>query len=232
MTSERMQTSSKQAESATETWGASGTTVNFNTTQEAATARSYETLSDPELIERIKADDEDAWDVLMQRHASKSFQVAYGVLGHWNDAEEVVQDAFVRVYRALPGFRGDSEFSTWLYRIVVNQARNKYRWNRRRNVSQHFSIDEEIDPYGTGGFSRELRDDSKGPVDELMFREWESEVSREMAALPSINREALLLRNVHNLSYEQIAEILDCKLGTVKSRIARARDELRKRVGM
>ncbi|HAR67259.1 MAG TPA: RNA polymerase subunit sigma-24 [Lentisphaeria bacterium] len=221
----------KQDASATSTWGAADA-VEFDTTPAVESMPAYESLSDTELIRLIKTEDEFAWESLMTRHSSKAFQIAYGILGQWNDAEEVAQDAFVRVYRALDGFRGDAQFSTWFYRIVVNQARNKYRWNKRRHVAKHYSINEELDPNGTGAMARDLPDKSKGPAEQLMFREWESEVAQEMSALPSVNREALVLRNVHNFSYEQIAEVLGCKLGTVKSRIARARDELRKRVGI
>lgn len=189
-------------------------------------------VSDNALIERVVADDDmEAWETLMARYSSRAYQIAYGVLGHHNDCEEVAQDAFVRIYRALPNFRGDSEFSTWMYRIVVNQARNKYRWNKRRGANMHVSIDEERETR-RGSLSLEIPDHRVGPDGEVVCREWEGEISREMAALPEVNREALILRNIEHMSYEQIAEVLGCKIGTVKSRIARGREELRKRLAL
>ncbi len=188
--------------------------------------------SDKELIRSVNDGDMNAWESLMRRYAAKAYQIAYGVLGQKEDSEEVAQDAFVRIYRALPKFRGDSEFSTWMYRIVVNQARNKYRWNSRRGANLNVSINKPIDGDDNGTYYFDLPDKQKTPDDEVVFDEWSRRISEEMQNLPPVNREALILRNVKNLSYEQIAELLDCKVGTVKSRIARAREELRKRMGM
>ena len=187
--------------------------------------------SDYELIEAIKDGDSNAWEILMNRHAAKAYQIAYSILGHIDDSEEVTQDAFVRIHRALLKFRGDSEFSTWMYRIVVNQARNKYRWNKRRGSYSNVSIDKESEGDDAGRKTFEIPDTHKTPDKEIIFKEWEGRIGEEMKMLPPVNREALLLRHVKNFSYEQIAEILDCKVGTVKSRIARAREELRRRLG-
>lgn len=187
---------------------------------------------DNELIGKINNGDMRAWEVLMNRYTGKAYQIAYSILGHIDDSEEVTQDAFVRIYRALSRFRGDSEFSTWMYRIVVNQARNKYRWNKRRGSYSNISLDREPDDDELGRHKFDVPDNRKTPDKEIIFREWEGRIGEEMKKLPPVNREALLLRNVKNLSYDQIAEILDCKVGTVKSRIARAREELRKRLGM
>lgn len=191
-----------------------------------------ETLSDDELIAMVKDGHIEAFDHLMDRHAGKAFQIAYGILGQKDDAEEVTQDAFVRIFRALPKFRGDSEFSTWMYRIVVNQARNKYRWNKRRGAHLNMSINQQVEFDDSSTITFDIPDGGKTPDREVIFREWEGEISREMESLPAVNREALILRNVKNMSYEQIAQVLNCKVGTVKSRIARAREELRKRLGI
>jgi RNA polymerase sigma-70 factor, ECF subfamily len=189
-------------------------------------------LTDDELITMIKDGQLEAFDSLMDRHAGKAFQIAYGILGQKDDAEEVTQDAFVRIFRALPKFRGDSEFSTWMYRIVVNQARNKYRWNKRRGAHLNMSINQQIEMDDSSIMTFDLPDGRKTPDREIIFKEWEGEIAAEVEKLPEVNREALILRNVKNLSYEQIAQVLNCKVGTVKSRIARAREELRKRLGL
>ena len=191
-----------------------------------------ESASDNELIAKIKEGDMRSWEILMNRYTAKAYQISYSILGNIDDSEEVTQDAFVRIYRALHKFRGDSEFSTWMYRIVVNQARNKYRWNKRRGSYSNISLDKEFEGDESGHHSLDLPDHRKTPDKEIIFKEWEGRIGEEMRKLPSVNREALLLRNVKNLSYEKIAELLECKVGTVKSRIARAREELRKRLGM
>jgi len=191
-----------------------------------------EHLSDDFLIAQIREGSMDAWEALMARYAGKAFQIAFGILGQRDDAEEVTQDAFIRIYRALPKFRGDSEFSTWMYRIVVNQARNKYRWNKRRGAHLNVSIDQEIGNEEGSGLTLDIPDRRKAPDHQVIYKEWEGEIAREVEQLPEVNREALILRNVKNLSYEEIAGVLGCKVGTVKSRIARAREELRKRLGL
>lgn len=192
----------------------------------------YREHPDVRLIELVRAGDLDAWEALMTRHVGKAYQIAYGILGQPDDAEEVTQDAFTRIYRALGRFRGDSEFSTWMYRIVVNQARNKYRWNKRRGAQVNISIDQELRGEEGSGLTLDLPDAAMAPDADLVYRELQSEIMREMQGLPEVNREALLLRNVRNLSYEEIAQLLDCKVGTVKSRIARAREELRRRLNL
>jgi RNA polymerase sigma-70 factor (ECF subfamily) len=187
-------------------------------------------LTDKQLIAHIReTDSETAWETLVRRHSSKAYHIAYGVLGNRDDAEEVAQDAFVRIYRALDRFRGDSEFSTWMYRIVVNQARNKYRWNKRRGANLHVSIHKEIDRPDSN-LTLDLPDGKSSPDKAAIFNEWDGEIKQALEQLPEVNREALVLRIVHNMAYEQIAEILQCKVGTVKSRIARAREELRRRL--
>ena len=157
-----------------------------------------ESVSDSELIAKINQSDAGSWELLMNRYSTKAYQIAYGILGNIDDSEEVTQDAFVRIYRALPKFRGDSEFSTWMYRIVVNQARNKYRWNKRRGSYSNVSIDKESED-DDGRKSLELPDHRKTPDKEIIFKEWEGRIGQEMKRLPSVNREALLLRNVKKL---------------------------------
>ncbi len=190
-------------------------------------------VSDQELIALVLGGNSDAFAELMDRHTEKAFQISYGILGNRHDAEEVTQDAFVRIFRALPRFRGDSEFSTWMYRIVVNQARNRYRYNKRRGAGRSISIDQGKDPEDADSASLDIADKRDSMPDrQLIYQEWEGEIAREMENLPEAHREALILRNVKNFSYDHISGILECKVGTVKSRIARAREELRKRLGI
>jgi len=189
-------------------------------------------ITDRELVERFQDGDRSVFDVLVDRHSAKAYQIAYGVLGNREDAEEVSQDVFVRIYRALHKFRGDSEFSTWMYRIAINLARNKYRWNKSRGLPQRLSIDEPISNKDGSESKFELTEERLQPNEEVELDEFEKNVMEQLHGLPPVYRDALLLRNVEDMSYEDIASTLGCKLGTIKSRIARAREELRRRLNI
>ncbi len=191
--------------------------------------RNPEYPDDRTLIRRIVQDhDRTAFDTLVTKHYSRAYQIAYSVLFNREDAEEVTQDAFLRINRALAFFRGDSEFTTWLYRIVMNLAKNKFRWNKIRGLRSNVSIDAPVDnPKGDGDLFIDLPDENPTPAEQLAFDELKQDTSKAMAALPKTYREAVILRNVKDLSYEEIAAMLGCKVGTVKSRIARGREQLR-----
>jgi RNA polymerase sigma-70 factor (ECF subfamily) len=186
-------------------------------------------LSDAEIVRRIKEGETHLFDILVQRYSSRAYQIAYGVLGAREDAEEVAQDVFVRIYKALPNFRGDSEFTTWMYRIAMNLARNKYRYNKSRGANKKISMQETTDESESRTLVQ-VPEPRLSPDSEVGLDEFQKEVIREMESLPELYREALILRNVEEMSYEQIADVLGCKLGTIKSRIARAREELRRRL--
>lgn len=186
---------------------------------------------DRRLIEAFKKGDVAAFDRLVEKYSRRAYQIAYGVLGAKEDAEEVAQDVFVRIYRALPRFRGDSEFTTWMYRIAMNLARNKYRWNKSRGSQRNISIDAPLDGSDeSDGRTMDVVEAGLAPDEQLQVDEFERRAMEELQTLPELYREALVLRNIDELSYEEIAVLLGCKLGTIKSRIARAREELRKRL--
>ncbi len=180
-----------------------------------------------EQIPDFKNGSEEAFNQLISRYASKMFQTAYGLIGSREDAEEVVQDAFVRIYKHLDQFRGDSSFSTWVYRIVVNLSRNKYQWNRRRGSDLTFSISGDYRDDDDGRKEDfNLPDTKLGPLRILEEADEQKRIIQIMDSLPDKLREVLLLRHIKELSYEEIASLLDCNLGTVKSRIARAREAM------
>lgn len=188
---------------------------------------------DRKLIEDFKNGKQSAFDTLVQKYSGRAYQIAYGVLGSREDAEEVAQDVFIRIHRALPKFRGDSEFTTWMYRIAMNLARNKYRWNKSRGSQKNLSIDSPLDGSEDGdGRKLDVIEEGLSPDQMVALDEFERNAMKELASLPELYRQALMLRNVEELSYEEIADLLDCKLGTIKSRIARAREELRKRLAL
>ena len=187
---------------------------------------------DSELVRLFQEGDRSAFDALVDKYSGKAFQIAYGVLGSRQDAEEVAQDAFIRIHRALPSFRGDAEFTTWMYRITVNLARNKYRWNKSRGTQKNISIDAPVET-GNGdseGMTLDVADPEMPPDERVAMDEMEKNLSAELERLPALYRETLVMRNLENMNYEQIANLLGCKLGTIKSRIARAREELRRRL--
>src|SRR5882724_10483386 len=183
--------------------------------------------SDRELLERCRAGDETAFDDLVLRHQQRAFNVAFQLLRDHEDATEVAQDAFVRIYRSVGAFRGECEFTTWLHQIVVNLARNKHRWWKRRGRQASVSLDRTVET-ADGEVPMQIAGTADAPDVQAVNTEFVELLSRRMHELPRKFREVLVLRNVENLSYEKIAEVLDCSTGTVKSRIARAREALRK----
>jgi RNA polymerase sigma-70 factor (ECF subfamily) len=177
-----------------------------------------EAVNDRELVARLQGGDEKAFDDLVRRHQQRALNVAFQLLRNHEDAMEVAQDAFVKVYRSIGEFRSECEFTTWLHQIVVNLARNRYRWWQRRARHATVSIDEAVGPVAAHG---------DGPDVEAANAEFVQALSEKMAELPAKFREVLVLRNVENMRYEEIAIALECSVGTVKSRIARAREALR-----
>ena len=183
---------------------------------------------DVDLIERFKSGDSLAFDQLVRLYASKAYQISYGLLGDGLDAEEVVQDAFLKVHKNLDKFRGDSSFATWFYRIITNLSRNRYHWNRRRGSNVNVSMSNG-DIYDLGDKSEiEIPDKKLNPSALLQRMEKESALVKAVRALPDNLREVIILRHSDDMSYAEMAEMLGCELGTVKSRLARAREALKK----
>jgi len=183
-------------------------------------------VSDKELLGRCRTGDERAFDDLVRRHQQRAFNVAFQVLRDAEDAAEVAQDAFVRIYRSVEGFRGECEFTTWLHQIVINLARNKHRWWKRRGRHSSVSLDAPVEMTDGDG-PMQMAAGGDAPDVEAVKAEFVERLNRKVQELPRKFREVLVLRNVEGLSYEQIAIVLDCSIGTVKSRIARAREALR-----
>jgi len=162
-------------------------------------------------------------------------EVAYRILGSYHDAEEVSQQALINVWDEVRKFRGDSKFTTWFHSIVENLARNKYRWNKTRGSQKNTSFDEyfaieteEGVRHSLGALDEHARDPYEVEnLDELFV-----DTAKALKELPEHYRQVLVLNVVDGKTYEEIAQIFQVPLGTIKSRINRAREELRKRVGM
>ena len=182
------------------------------------------------LLKAFRNGDDAAFDGLIGMYSAKLYKVAYALLGSRQDAEEVVQDTFLRAYRALHAFRGDSSLETWLHRITVNLARNKYQWNHRRGAGLNVSLSQPADSDG-GDSGQETEQDVPDrrmePDLALEHEEIGKNIMKALNGLPDNLRETMLLRHVNDMPYEQIARKLDCKVGTVKSRLSRGREMLR-----
>ena len=181
------------------------------------------------LLKAFRNGDSAAFDVLIGMYSAKLYKVAYALLGSRQDAEEVVQDTFLRAYRALHAFRGESSLETWLHRIVLNLARNKYHWNHRRGDGLNISLTAGDDSDGDSGADNEQDVPDRRMEPDLILEQNEigTNIMRALNRLPDNLRETMLLRHVNDMPYEQIAQKLDCKVGTVKSRLSRGREMLR-----
>lgn len=182
---------------------------------------------DVSLIRKFRDGQEEAFDALVRKHQQRVFNTAFQLLRNYEDANEIAQDAFVKVYRHLKGFRGDAAFTTWVYQIVTNLARNRIRYNERRHKNDGVTIDGSNNSED-GPPPLQLADPAQTPDQEAAVSEQTRSIMEAMNRLSEAHREILTLRVIEDLSYEEISEVLDCSLGTVKSRIARAREELQK----
>ncbi len=187
---------------------------------------------DRHLAEQVLEGNPTAFSELVERHWSRIFSRVYALLNNREDAEEVTQDAFARAYQGLSTFRWEASFGTWLYRIASNLARNRYwYWKRRardRSLSMHTPIGEEGDLF----LHDLLPDPESNPADRVRWTEFQNHIERHLDELPEQHREIMEMRLIDHLSYEQIGETLDIPLGTVKSRIARARRHLTRSLGL
>ncbi len=180
--------------------------------------------SDEELVARATAGDHDAFAQLVTRWERPIYALAYRTLRREEEARDVVQDAFLRAYRGLKGFKGEAKFSSWLYRITLNLCRDWMRKERRAPVAQ---VPEGTDPL-------DLADQQAAPtesVEDLVARrEMSAAVQLAMADLPEEQRMAIMLKEYHGLTFQEIAEMLDCPLSTVKTRLYQGLSVLRRRL--
>jgi RNA polymerase sigma-70 factor (ECF subfamily) len=199
--------------------------------EETMTVKAQEATLDRLLVDRFKGGDAAAFDEMVSRYWSRIYAMVHQFLRNPQDAEEVTQDAFIRAHRGLANFRGDSAFSTWLYQIATNLARNRYWYWWRRKRDRSVSFDAPVSPDSDLTLAEIIPAAVESPDDLTVTQEFVDRVAVGMEKLKSDHREILILRNVKNLSYEEIAGILHLSVGTVKSRIARARVQLREKIG-
>ncbi len=176
---------------------------------------------DLELVKRVQRGDKTAFDLLVLKYQHRIGAVIGRFVPDYAESQDIAQESFIRAYRAIGNFRGDSQFYTWLYRIAVNTAKNHLAANKRRPPSS--DVEAEDAEHFSG--AQRLRDNDT-PEHELLRQEIAREVSATVAELPEELRQAIILREMDGLSYEEIAETMDCPIGTVRSRIFRAREAI------
>ena len=199
--------------------------------QETMTAKAQEVALDRTLVDRFRNGDAAAFDEMVARHWDRIYGMVHQLLRNTQDAAEVTQDTFIRAHRGLANFRGDSAFSTWLYQIATNLARNRYWYWWRRRRDRTVSFDQPVGEDSDTPLSEVFAGEAIKPSEETSTQELLDRIAVGMEKLGTKHREILILRNVKNLSYEEISLILGISVGTVKSRIARARDSLREIIG-
>ena len=193
--------------------------------------KAQEVALDRLLVDRFKKGDQSAFDEMVSRYWGRIYAMVNQLLRNTQDAEEVTQDAFIRAHRGLDNFRGDSAFSTWLYQIATNLARNRYWYWWRRKRDKSISIDQPIGAEGDMTLADVLPSQVETPNDITVTQEFVDQIAVGMEKLSAKHREVLVLRNIKNMAYEEIAQVLAISVGTVKSRIARARESLRSKLG-
>ncbi len=174
------------------------------------------------LVERAQRGDKRAFELLVEKYQHKLARLVSRLVRDPGEAEDVTQEAFIKAYRALPSFRGDSAFYTWLYRIGINTAKNFLVATRRRAPTSTEVDAEEAEGYE----SSELLHDINTPESLLLTKEIGTTVNAAIESLPEELRSAIQLRELEGMSYEEIAKLMDCPIGTVRSRIFRAREAI------
>jgi RNA polymerase sigma-70 factor (ECF subfamily) len=194
--------------------------LNSSLTPEQETA-----LEDHRLIEGLRAAEESAYEELIERFRTPVYNLAWRLLNDPSDASDVVQEVFLKIFRNVGKFRGDSTLRTWVYRIAVNEAHNRRRWLFRHRRGET-GIEEGFED--SEMHERPLMDGGETPFDFTMNREAQILLEEALEAINPVFRAALVLREMEDLSYEEIAAVLEVSIGTVKSRILRGREALRR----
>jgi RNA polymerase sigma-70 factor (ECF subfamily) len=185
--------------------------------------------SDAEIqfVERLRAGDEQAFNQLVTRYSGDIYGFLYRTMKDPEEAKDITQETFLRAFKAIARFRGEASVKTWLFRIAINQSRNRFRWWKRRKREQTVSLDSLV-----GAAERPLSEivpcDSINPEDDAIRKERAISLHLAISELPDHYREVIVLCDIQGFAYEEISSILEINLGTVKSRISRGRDELRK----
>ena len=195
--------------------------MRLQTPYQGGVRRLTAAVTDKQLVERVQAGDKSAFDLLVIKYQQKIMSLISRYVHDADEVQDVAQESFIKAYRALPGFRGDSAFYTWLYRIAINTAKNHLVSRSRRPPGS--DVDYEDAQYLD---AVEALRDRESPESTLSGEELRKTVNEALTALPDDLRAAVTLREFDGLSYEEIAEVMECPVGTVRSRIFRAREAI------
>ena len=183
-----------------------------------------------QFIERLKRSDPAAFEKLVNERSGEIYGLLYRLTENTEEARDLTQETFLRAFQSIGQFRGESDLRTWIYRIAINQARNRWRWWRRRHRDSTVSIDA-ADAAGNSALMAQLRSgNSSNPEHGALAHERERALRKALSGLRRVYREAVVLRDIEGFAYEEIAVALDISVGTVKSRLARGRQELRRKL--
>lgn len=193
----------------------------------AADSASVRSNAEIQFIERLKAGDAAAFDTLVMRYSGDLYALLMRLMENAEEAADLTQETFMSALKSIDKFRGDADIKTWLFRIAINKSRNRHRWWKRRKRDETISMDASYGKSDTP-LSETFESGTGNPEQETLRRERQKILTNALNDLPDIFREAVVLCDIEGFSYEEIAETLDINLGTVKSRISRGREELRK----
>lgn len=180
--------------------------------------------NEKDLVERAKSGDIEAFEQLVISCQKKVFNIAYRMIGNYEDANELAQEVFLKAFRSIKKFKGDSLFSTWIYKVTANVCLDEIRKRKKKVV---ISLDQEIE-FNDGEVKRQIPDNAPTPDMEAETNELKSAVNESIAQLPDDYKSMIVLRDIQGFSYDEISKIVNCPEGTVKSRINRARQALKK----
>src|SRR6185503_11796332 len=195
-----------------------------------ATELDLRVSAEDQFLEKLRRGDAMAFERLVAEHSGDVYALLFRLTSDAEEARDLTQETFLRAFQSIGRFRGDSNLKTWIYRIAINQARNRWRWWRRRRRDVTVSLDTTDDRNDQPLSNRLASDEAIDPEQETLAREREGHLRAALLELKRPFREAVVLRDVEGFSYEEIAETLQISMGTVKSRLSRGRLELRSKL--
>ena len=196
-----------------------------------ATVADVRPQAETQFIERLKRGDAAAFETLVNERSGEIFGLLYRLTENVEEARDLTQETFLRAFQSIAHFRGESDLRTWIYRIAINQARNRWRWWRRRRREATVSIDAPEIGGGRLGLVATLKANTvRDPEQNTLLSEREQALKKALSSLKRVYRETVILRDIEGFAYEEIAATLEISVGTVKSRLARGRQELRRKL--
>ncbi len=197
---------------------------------ELASAIPIRSDAEAAIVAELKAGSEEAYAWLIGEFQQPVYGLVYRIVSDPADAADTTQDVFLKVFRGMKHFHGESSLKTWIYRIALHEAANRRRWWFRHKAKETSIEPVEAEGEGTGAMQMALTDHADSPFENVAHHEVQKRVEEELQKLPELYRTTLILRDLEDMSYEEIAEVLEISLGTVKSRLTRGREALRQRL--